>query len=154
MKKKQQNPLSPITKKPRKHEGKHGNCVGNDMEAFPFPEITFDAEMLDFDFEFKPVDMTCEPPIIPSHLKPKQKKFLRAFAELPGHVADAARRSGIPRRTVYNWINTDRDFQMALEGIKEIIYDFVMSKLLDNIAKGHLPSIRYFLKTFAKHRGY
>lgn len=98
--------------------------------------------------------MDYEPELIPLCLSPRQKRFLRAYSALPGHLADAARKGLVPRRTVYNWLRNDPDFLEAFNNVRDGYQDFVMSKLHERIDAGETRAIIFYLKTFAKHRGY
>lgn len=95
-----------------------------------------------------------EPELIPLSLSPRQKRFLCAYSELPGHLADAARRGLVPRRTVYNWLRDDPDFLEAFNNVRDGYRDFVMSKLHDRIKMEDTRAIIFYLKTYAKDRGY
>lgn len=71
-----------------------------------------------------------------------------------GIVADACKNTGISRGTFYNWCKEDAEFQEEVNQINEDTLDFVESKLLENIKKGEVTSIIFYLKTKGRNRGY
>lgn len=81
-------------------------------------------------------------------------KFLSAFKASRGIVSIACESLKINRTTFYRWYNTDENFKLKIEEIKEEQIDFVENKLLKNIEKGDTTSIIFYLKTKGKARGY
>lgn len=71
-----------------------------------------------------------------------------------GIVADACKATGISRGTFYNWYKEDDEFKEEVNQINEDTLDFVESKLLENINKGEVTSIIFYLKTKGRNRGY
>lgn len=71
-----------------------------------------------------------------------------------GIVAEACKATGISRGTFYNWYKEDAEFQEEVNQINEDTLDFVESKLLENIKKGEVTSIIFYLKTKGRNRGY
>ena len=71
-----------------------------------------------------------------------------------GIGADACKATGISRGTFYNWYKEDAEFQEEVNQINEDTLDFVESKLLENIKKGEVTSIIFYLKTKGRNRGY
>ena len=76
------------------------------------------------------------------------------YAVSPGFLADAARKAGVPRRTLYNWLKDDPLFAETFQNAGDHFEDFVKGKLIEKIEKGNLAAIKLFLKTYAKDRGY
>jgi len=91
---------------------------------------------------------------IPSQLHIRKKLFLKAYAASGGNVKLTCSRTNIPRRTYYNWLEFDPDFATALDTLGMDMIEFATVKLLQKIAKGHTPSIKFFLRTFGADRGY
>ena len=71
-----------------------------------------------------------------------------------GIVANACEVVGVSRGTFYNWCKEDEEFKAQVDEINEATIDFVESKLLENIKKGEVTSIIFYLKTKGRNRGY
>lgn len=84
----------------------------------------------------------------------KKRELLAALKETRGIVAVACQRSNVPRRTFYNWLDTDEDFRRSAEDANEEAVDFAESKLMERIEAGAEKSIIFFLKTRGRSRGY
>jgi len=105
------------------------------------------------DFEFEMPDITLENPDIgesdiPIHLKPSQRRFLRAYISAPGNISQAARQARIARRTFYNWHDNHPDFREAFVNIEADIEDFVKAKLMQKIIEGDTRAIIFYLRTY------
>ena len=86
--------------------------------------------------------------------KMNKEKFLKHLKDGKGIVSYASQKTGITRKTYYNWINKDADFKQKCEDIQEEIIDIVESKLLSKINDEDLTAIIFYLKTKGKNRGY
>lgn len=87
----------------------------------------------------------------------KQQKKILVIEYLKmskGIVANACENAGISRGTFYNWCKEDAEFQEEVNQINDDTLDFVESKLLENIKKGEVTSIIFYLKTKGRNRGY
>jgi len=80
--------------------------------------------------------------------------FLKALEKSLGIISTAAKKSGIARSTVYEWIKDDAEFEEALKEVNEITLDFAESALHKQISKGVPTSTIFYLKTRGKKRGY
>lgn len=65
-----------------------------------------------------------------------------------------ARRLGINRVTVSEYLKKDSALREAFEQEKESALDLAESKLLQGINEGDTDCIRFFLRTIGKSRGY
>ena len=83
-----------------------------------------------------------------------KKDFIDALEQSLGVITTACKKTGIPRRTIYNWIESDEDFKAAVDDVGEVAIDFVESQLFKQIKAGNPSSTIFYLKTKAKHRGY
>ncbi len=83
-----------------------------------------------------------------------KKEYLTALEKNLGVITSACKASNIPRRTVYNWLQKDEKFKVAVDDIQEVALDYVESKLLSNIKAGDTTAIIFYLKTKGKSRGY
>lgn len=84
----------------------------------------------------------------------KKKQLIECLKKSKGIVADACKITGISRGTFYNWCKEDAEFNEEVNQINEETLDFVESKLLENIKKGEVTSIIFYLKTKGRNRGY
>jgi len=75
----------------------------------------------------------------------KKKWFLKEFNESLGIITIACARSGVGRRTYYNWIGKDSVFRSQCEYIERYQMDYVEDKLMMLILKGHPSSIMFYL---------
>lgn len=82
------------------------------------------------------------------------KKLIVTLEAAGGLISVAAKKMGIDRGTLYNWIRKDKELQEALANIKESLLDFTESKLLGNIKAGDNAAICFYLKCQGKARGY
>lgn len=85
------------------------------------------------------------------HIK---KELVIALEASHGIVSRACKVVGSDRSTFYRYVNDDPDFATAANDVNEMAIDFVESKLFENIEKGDIISILFYLKTKAKSRGY
>lgn len=81
-------------------------------------------------------------------------KFLKVLDEHLGVISYACVQAGVPRRTVYDWMNQDTEFQQAVKDIDHKQLDFVERKLIENINKNDTRAIVFYLSTKGRKRGY
>lgn len=79
--------------------------------------------------------------------------FLQALARNRGHVSNTCRETGVPRRTVYHWIE-DPVFAEAVDLVSETLLDDAELQLQNKIESGDITALIFFLKTKGKRRGY
>lgn len=97
-----------------------------------------------------------------------KKEVLESLESHHGIVSSACASVGCPRSTFYNWLESDTEFKLAVDEVREVAIDFVESKLMEKIngvqvvgkedSVYDLPpsdtAIIFFLKTRGKKRGY
>ena len=71
-----------------------------------------------------------------------------------GFVTTICKNAGISRVAFYKRMKNNPKLQQVLDDAREGIVEFAESKLLKLIEEGHYPSIRFYLETQAKHKGY
>lgn len=90
--------------------------------------------------------------------KAKTDKLKEAFIEVLynnlGVVTSACKKSGVPRRTYYQWLEKDADFKKACDDVIEEQIDFAESSLFQQIKDKVPSSTIFFLKTKGRKRGY
>ena len=90
-------------------------------------------------------------------MKPKKvskEKFLEALKGTMGIQTVIARKLGINRATVADYLKNDQELQDAFQQEKESALDLAESKLLQGINDGDAECIRFYLRTVGKSRGY
>jgi hypothetical protein len=86
-------------------------------------------------------------------IDPQQEKFLKTLEENMGVVSLTLETTGTPRVVFEDWM-TEVFFKEKVKEIDEKTLDIVESKLLDEINKGNMNAIQFYLKTKARNRGY
>lgn len=80
-----------------------------------------------------------------------QSEFLEFLRKTNGNKAYACKLAGIDRKTYYNWRESDSRFaddcDRVMENEKQTMNDFAESKLFQQIKRGNVTSIIYYLKT-------
>ena len=82
------------------------------------------------------------------------KQVIKALEDAQGYVSKTASLLGCTPRTVYNYRDRFSTVAEAWLGIREKRTDFVENKLQEQINKGNITAIIFYLKTQAKDRGY
>lgn len=83
-----------------------------------------------------------------------KQRFLAILDEHLGIISYAAQQAGIPRRTIYEWMDSDLDFQRKVKEIDHKQLDFVERKLLENVKNNDTRAITFYLSTKGRGRGY
>jgi len=81
-------------------------------------------------------------------------QVIKALQDAAGYVSKAASILGCSSQTVYNYRNKFVTVAGAWDAIREARHDFVENKLHEQISKGNVTAIIFYLKTQAKQRGY
>lgn len=84
----------------------------------------------------------------------RQMHFLRAYRSAMGIISDASEASGVPRRTVYNWLQNIPAFKQACAEISEETVDMVENALMKLVEARNERAIIFYLKTKGRSRGY
>jgi len=83
-----------------------------------------------------------------------KQRFLTILDEHLGIISYAAQQAGIPRRTIYEWMDQDLEFQRKVKEIDHKQLDFVERKLLENVKNNDTRAITFYLSTKGRGRGY
>lgn len=86
--------------------------------------------------------------------KVSNERFINAIGGSFGNKREIARRLGINRETVSIYIDNSPEISAAYEQEKESAIDYVESRLMAGIKNGDPESIRFFLRTIGRRRGY
>ena len=84
----------------------------------------------------------------------KKQDFLKSLRNNLGHISNSCKAANIGRRTYYEWIDVDKDFEEDVAHVQESLLDLAESKLLENIESNENIAIIFYLKTKGKKRGY
>ena len=89
-----------------------------------------------------------------SKTKQFKKRMVEAMKKTLGIVSSAEKIAGITRATHYDWMKKDPEYKAAIDDVAETVIDFAESQLYQKIKHGDTPSLLFFMKCKAKHRGY
>lgn len=78
------------------------------------------------------------------HNSTRQKAMIAALESTLGIVTEACIIAKIDRKTHYNWYNTDEEYKEAVDELKNLSHDFVISKLYETIKGVELPEDKIF----------
>ena len=82
------------------------------------------------------------------------KDVAKELRKAAGNVAQVARRFGVARQSVSEYIESRPSLSAVCKECRETLKDVAESKLQTAIKKGELTAIIFYLKTQAKDRGY
>lgn len=83
-----------------------------------------------------------------------KKNLIKAMEQSLGVITTACKMVSCSRQTYYDFYKEDETFKKAVDQTSDLAYDFVVSKLYENIESGKEASIIFFLKTQGKHKGW
>jgi hypothetical protein len=83
-----------------------------------------------------------------------KNNLLLALEKTFNNVQDACKLVGLSRGTYYLYYNKDKEFALACDELKNVNLDFAESKLFQEIKKGNITAIIFYLKCQGKKRGY
>lgn len=86
--------------------------------------------------------------------KPNLSRFREVAIAQSGNVSGVARAFGVQRRTIYDWMQAEKEFRAIMEGERDALVDLAESTLKKNIANGDVASTIFCLKTLGRNRGY
>jgi len=86
--------------------------------------------------------------------KVKKAKMLKALHKTKGIVTHAAAIAGFAARDHYLWLKKDSKYKKAVEEILDDQFDFVESKLFENIDANKTAEILFYLKCKGGKRRY
>lgn len=86
--------------------------------------------------------------------KKNKADFIAAYEASLGSVTMAAKKAGVDRTTYYHWCKTDPEFKAACKEAIEMQKDFAESQLMKLIRDGDAGSIKFYLQTKGRDRGY
>ena len=89
-----------------------------------------------------------------TELTDKQAAFIEALKSKHGNISTSCEAANIARSTYYEWLDKSDTFRQKKEDAIEGLYDFVESKLMEQIREGNTIAIIFFAKTKMKGRGY
>lgn len=84
----------------------------------------------------------------------KKGLMLVALKANMGVVSKSCEKVGISRKTHYEWLKTDPEYNEAVEDVVESTIDLAESSLFIQIARYNTVATIFFLKTRGKDRGY
>jgi len=80
--------------------------------------------------------------------------MLEALKHSMGIITPACKMVGIDRKTHYNWLKSDAGYAEEVDAILEATFDFVETKMLEEIASGNTIMTIFYAKSKMKARGF
>ena len=81
-------------------------------------------------------------------------KLEELIVQHKGFVPRICKSAGISRQAFYRRLENYPKLKEKLDASRDEIIDFAESKLIELINEKHYPSIRFYLETQGKHKGY
>src|SRR3990167_11558924 len=76
----------------------------------------------------------------------QKAKLVELWVQTRGHISDMCRSLGIERKTFYNWLKKDKNFNEAIQTAEWGLHDDVRDALIQKIAEGSSTDIQFYLK--------
>ena len=76
----------------------------------------------------------------------QKAKLVELWVETRGHVSNMCRSVGIERKTFYQWLKDDKEFNQAIQDSEWDLHDDVRDALIQKIADGSSTDIQFYLK--------
>ena len=86
--------------------------------------------------------------------KSNKKRFLEILKDKDCHISNACAGAKVGRRTYYEWMDADPEFNQAVKDVEESLKDDTEGWLIDACKKGNVAAIIYRCKTKCRDRGY
>lgn len=83
-----------------------------------------------------------------------KKNMVEAMGKSLGIVSVACRMVNISRQTHYEWMREDPYYKQEIEELKNVVMDFVESRLMRLVKQGDTAATIYAAKCVLKDRGY
>ena len=83
-----------------------------------------------------------------------KEQFVEAFRKAGGILKDACEKTGIPRRTIFDWRQQDPEFDAACSEAQEIMLDEAETRLIAAVRRGNFKAIKFYLEHKGRARGY
>lgn len=83
-----------------------------------------------------------------------QEMIIEALRVSGGIVALAARKVGVVRQTLHEWISSEPKLQAAIDEIRQVNLDLCEAGMLKLIRDGDFRATKYYLNCFGKARGW
>jgi len=90
----------------------------------------------------------------PNKTEHAKKILLQSLEKSLGVVTTACKTAGVGRTTYYDWYNSDEEFKLKVDDIKNMAIDFAESQLYKLIGDGNVQATLFLLRTIGKDRGY
>ena len=91
---------------------------------------------------------------MPTNSDIQKKGMIEAMEKSLGIVTTACKQVGIARSTHYEWMQSDEDYNAAIDSLQDVALDFAESQLQKRMKDGSDAAIIFYLKTKGKKRGF
>ena len=76
----------------------------------------------------------------------KKSQLIDLWGKTRGHISDMCRAVGVTRKTFYEWLKKDQDFNQAIQAAEWDLHDDVRDALIQKIQDGSSTDIQFYLK--------
>jgi len=77
----------------------------------------------------------------------KKAKLVQLWKDTRGHITDMCSAAGVTRKTFYDWLKKDQEFNQAIQDAEWGLHDEVRDALVQKIAEGSSTDIQFYLKS-------
>jgi len=85
---------------------------------------------------------------------PTAKQYAQAIIDANGVIKNAAAKLKVSRQAIYRAVDRYDEVRQAFEDARENGLDYAETKLMEQIGKGNMTAIIFYLKTQGKKRGF
>ena len=86
--------------------------------------------------------------------RPSNAAIIAAIQVENGLLAPAARRLGVHRQRLHEWIASNQALQAVRDGMRDEVLDLAEGKLVAAVEAGDMASVCFLLRTVGRKRGY
>src|SRR4051794_40711933 len=86
--------------------------------------------------------------------RPSNAAIIAAMQAANGLLAPAARRLGVHRQRLHEWIAADQALQAVRDEMREDVLDLAEGKLVAAVEAGDMTSVYFLLRSLGRKRGY
>jgi hypothetical protein len=76
----------------------------------------------------------------------KKARLVELWTQTRGHISDMCRTVDIERKTFYEWLKKDKEFNQAIQDAEWDLNDDVRDALIQKIADGSSSDIQFYLR--------
>ena len=81
-----------------------------------------------------------------NNLDDPKRKFVELYRQLMGHITNTCAGCGISRGTYYNWLDSDKNFALAVAEAEAELNDEIREVLIQKAGEGDMTAVIFYLK--------